>query len=128
MNLLLDTHTLLWFLADSTKLTTAAKSVIEDPANKRWLSPISLLEIAIKIRIDKLRVAEPFDALFPSSLLMNKIELIPILPRHIAPLTALPMYHRDPFDRLIAATAQADDFVLVSADSAFDRYGLARIW
>lgn len=128
MNLLLDTHTLLWFLADSTKLTIAAKSVIEDPANKRWLSPISLLEIAIKIRIDKLRVAEPFDALFPSSLLMNKIELIPILPRHIAPLTALPMYHRDPFDRLIAATAQADDFVLVSADSAFDRYGLARIW
>ena len=128
MNLLLDTHTLLWFLADSTKLTMAAKSVIEDPANKRWLSPISLLEIAIKIRIDKLRVAEPFDALFPSSLLMNKIELIPILPRHIAPLTALPMYHRDPFDRLIAATAQPDDFVLVSADSAFDRYGLARIW
>ena len=128
MNLLLDTHTLLWFLVDSTKLTMAAKSVIEDPANKRWLSPISLLEIAIKIRIDKLRVAEPFDVLFPSSLLMNKIELIPILPRHIAPLTALPMYRRDPFDRLIAATAQADDFVLVSADSAFDRYGLARIW
>jgi len=128
MNLLLDTHTLLWFLADSIKLSAAAKSVVEDAANHRWLSPVSLLEIAIKIRIDKLRIDAPFDSLFPSSLAMNKIELVPILPRHIAPLTILPIFHRDPFDRLIAATAQADDFVLVSADTAFDRYGLARIW
>jgi PIN domain nuclease of toxin-antitoxin system len=54
MRLLLDTHALLWFLADDPKLSATAKAAIEDPANERWLSPISLLEIALKNRIGKL--------------------------------------------------------------------------
>lgn len=54
MRLLLDTHTLLWFQTDDPKLSAVAKTTLEDPANERWLSPISLLEIALKFRLGKL--------------------------------------------------------------------------
>src|SRR5437870_13300367 len=105
MKLLLDTHALLWFQSDDFKLSATAKSAIELPANERWLSPISLLEIALKNRLGKLPLPAPFAALYPASLLADDIQLLPLECRHIEPLTTLPLHHKDPFDRLIAATA-----------------------
>lgn len=128
MKLLLDTHIMLWFIADDPKLSTAAKTALVDPAATRWLSPISLLEIAIKVQLKKLPLAAAFGSLFPSQLTLNQIQLIPLETRHIEPLTTLPLHHRDPFDRLIAATALVEGLTLVSADPAFDAYGLTRIW
>jgi PIN domain nuclease of toxin-antitoxin system len=128
MKLLLDTHALLWFLADDPRLSASAKKAIEDPANERWLSGISLLEIAIKLSINKLRLPAPFTAMFPGQLILNRISLIAIEAHHAAGVASLPLHHRDPFDRLLAATALADGFALVSADIAFDAYGLARVW
>jgi PIN domain nuclease of toxin-antitoxin system len=128
MRLLLDTCALLWFLTDDPKLSAAAKAAIEDPANERWLSPISLLEIALKVRLGKLPLRAPFGALFPAQLLANDIHLLPLEPAHIEPLTTLPLYHRDPFDRLIAATALVEGLRLVSPDAAYDGYGLTRLW
>src|SRR5262245_13418497 len=60
MKLFLDTHTLLWFLDDDPSLSATAKTTLEDPANERWLSPISLLEIAVKVSIGKLKLPAPF--------------------------------------------------------------------
>jgi PIN domain nuclease of toxin-antitoxin system len=128
MTLLLDTHTLLWFLAGSPNLSAAALAAINDPANQRWLSPISLLEIAIKVRINKLRLVTPFGVLFPAQLTAHSIHLRPIESSHCASMTTLPLHHRDPFDRLIAATALVEGLTLVSADPAFDAYGVARLW
>lgn len=128
MKLLLDTHALLCFLAGSRQLGAAALAAINDPANERWLSPISLLEIAIKVRINKLRLTAPFGVLFPAQLNANGIRLWPIEAAHCAALATLPLHHKDPFDRLLAATALVDGLTLVSADAAFDAYGLTRIW
>ena len=128
MKLLLDTHALLWFLAGSRQLGAAALAAINDPASERWLSPISLLEIAIKVRINKLRLTAPFGVLFPAQLTANGIRLWPIDAAHCATLTTLPLHHKDPFDRLIAATVLVEGLTLVSADSAFDAYGLNRLW
>src|SRR6059058_1800836 len=100
MKLLLDTHALLWFLAGSARLSAAALVAIRDPANELWLSPISLLEIAIKVRINKLRLVAPFGVLFPAQLTANRIGLWPIEASHTALLTTLPLHHQDPFDRL----------------------------
>jgi PIN domain nuclease of toxin-antitoxin system len=108
MRLLLDTHTLLWFLADDPKLSATAKAVLTDPANERWLSPISLLEIALKVRLRKLPLSAPFGLLFPAQLQLNHIQLLPIEPKHVEPLTTLPFHHKDPFDRLIAATGASE--------------------
>src|SRR5208283_5159555 len=104
MTLLLDAHTLLWFLADDPKLSATAKAAIEDPANERWLSPISLLEIALKVRLGKLKLHGAFGTLFPAELIANDIHLLPLEVGHIEPLTTLPLHHRDPFDRLLATT------------------------
>ncbi len=128
MRLLLDTHTLLWFQADDPQLSPNAKAAIEDPANERWLSPISLLEIALKNRLGKLPLPAPFGALYPSTLMADDIHVLPIEPRHIEPLTTLPFHHKDPFDRLIAATALVESMRLVSDDGILDAYGVSRLW
>jgi len=128
MRLLLDTHALLWFQTDDPKLSAVAKAAMEDPANERWLSPISLLEIALKNRLGKLPLPAPFGVMYPVSLLSRDIHLLPVAPQHIEPLTTLPLHHKDPFDRLIAATALVEGLTLVSRDSLMDAYGLPRLW
>jgi len=128
VRLLLDTHALIWFLDNDPRLSPRAKSAISDPANERWLCPISLLEIAIKVRIRKLRLADQFANLFPAELLRNDIHLLPLEPQHVEPLTTMSMYHKDPFDRLIAATTLVEQLTLVSVDAIFDSYGLSRLW
>jgi PIN domain nuclease of toxin-antitoxin system len=128
MRLLLDTHVLLWFQADDLQSTGLARSTVLEPTNERWLSPISLLEIALKNRLGKLPLSAPFGALYPSSLLADDIHLLPMEARHIEPLTTLPLHHKDPFDRLIAATTLVEGLTLVSKDPVFDLYGLSRLW
>ncbi len=128
MKLLLDTHTLLCFIADDPKLSAAAKTALVDPANERLLSPASLVEIALKVRLGKLPLSAPFGVLFPAQLAANRIQLLPLDTQHIEPLTTLPLHHKDPFDRLIAATVQVERLRLVSIDKAFDAYGLTRLW
>lgn len=96
MKLLLDTHVLLWLIADDPKLSAAAQKALADPANIRWLSPISLFEIAIKVQLKKLPLTASFGNLFPSQLTLNQIQLISLETRHIEPLTTLPMHHKDP--------------------------------
>src|SRR4051794_29361690 len=114
MKHLLDTHVILWFLAGSSRLSAPALAAMRDPANELWLSPISLLEIALKVRINKLRLVTPFTVLFPAQLTANRIGLLPIEVGHLAALTTLPLHHKDPFDRLIAATAIVEAMTLVS--------------
>ena len=98
-------------------------------ANERWLSPISLLEISVlKVRLGKLPLPAPYSVLFPAESLANDIHLLPLEPDHIEPLTMLPFHHKDPFDRLIVATALVEGLTLVSADSVFDAYGVTRLW
>jgi PIN domain nuclease of toxin-antitoxin system len=128
VRLLLDTHALLWFLANDARLSGAAKTAIEDLVNERWLSPISLLEIAIKVRIGKLSLPATFAVMFPADLATTDIHLVPLEVDHIELLTSLTLHHKDPFDRLIAATALVEGFTLLSADSAFDAYGVSRLW
>jgi PIN domain nuclease of toxin-antitoxin system len=125
---LLDTHTLLWFIADDPKLSAAAKAALIDPGNERLLDPISLVEIALKVRLGKLKLSASFGSLFPAQLTLNRINLLPIEARHVEPLTTLPLHHKDPFDRLIAATVLVEKLSLVSADAIFDAYGIMRIW
>jgi PIN domain nuclease of toxin-antitoxin system len=128
MKLLMDTCALLWFLTNDPKLTATAKLAIQDPAKERWQSPISLLEIALKVRIGKLPLPAPFAVMFPTLLTLNRIQLVPLAVSHIEPLTSLPLHHKDPFDRLIAATALVENLTVVSADALFDSYGLIRLW
>lgn len=128
MNLLLDTHTFLWFIAGNTNLSAAARSATEDVNNNRYLSVASLWEIAIKVSIDKLVLSEPFETLIPEQLAENGIELLDISVEHTAHIISMSFHHRDPFDRLIAAQAKVEKMTLVSVDTIFDTYGVNRLW
>lgn len=137
MRYLLDTHTLLWFLADDRKLSQHARRLIENSSNDRFLSTASLWEIAIKARIGKLDLREPFDRLFPKQLHLNRIEMLHITIDSLAKLATLPFHprhrnphdqHTDPFDRLIIAQALVEELIIIGKDSAFDAYGVRREW
>lgn len=128
MILLLDTCALLWLLSNDPKLSGTDRGALLNPANARWLSPISLVEIALKVRLGKLPLPKPYAALFPAELLANDIHLLPLETEHIELLTVLPLHHKDPFDRLIAATALVEALTLVSSDITFDAYGVTRLW
>ena len=128
MWLLLDTCALLWLLGDDCRLSATAKAALLDPDNERWLSPISLLEIALKVRLGKLPLPKAYADLFPAELVANDIHLLPLDSDHIEPLTTLSLHHKDPFDRVIACMALVEGLTLVSADSAFELYGVTRLW
>jgi PIN domain nuclease of toxin-antitoxin system len=128
VNLLLDTHTFLWFIAGDSRLSPAARTAIEDLGNNRYLSMASLWEIAIKASIDKLVLSEPFETLIPTQLDENAIELLDISVEHTALIASMPFHHRDPFDRLIAAQAKVEQMTLVSVDDVFDVYDINRLW
>ena len=128
MNLLLDTHTFLWFVDGSAKIGAQARTLIEDDGNTKWVSAASLWEMAIKIGLGRIRLEQPFERFIPEQMEKNGFALLPLRVNHLAMLTALPFHHRDPFDRLLAAQCLAEDFSLISIDAAFDNYGVRRLW
>jgi PIN domain nuclease of toxin-antitoxin system len=128
VRLLLDTHTLLWFLAGDSKLSGTARALVEDDGNDILVSVGTLWEIAIKVSLGKLGMSRPFEEVFPAQLDANEILVLPISTTHLQRVVSLPFHHRDPFDRLLAAQAMSEEVPLVSRDPAFDAYGLQRLW
>lgn len=128
MRVLLDTHTFLWFIEDNTNLSATVRRIIEDDDTQPGLSVASIWEMAIKVSIGKLELRQPFESLIPQQLAENDIALLDISVPHAVRLTTLPFHHRDPFDRLLIAQAMIEHMPILSADAAFDAYGVERIW
>ncbi len=128
MNLLLDTHALLWFLGDDPQLTPVAKALIEDPANRKLVSVATCWEISIKVGLKKLDLGEPATTFLPRELAANGFQLLGIELTHVTFVETLPPHHKDPFDRLLIAQALIEKFSVVGIDAAFDQYGVNRVW
>lgn len=128
MKILLDTHTFLWFVMDSPKISKRAASLIESTDNEVYLSVASVWEMAIKISIGKLRIDERFEDFIMPELENNKFSLLNIEVQHLAKVVNLPFHHRDPFDRLLAAQSLMMNMPILSRDTAFDYYELERLW
>ena len=128
MRLLLDTHAFLWFVLGDSQLSQTAKSLIVDPANDNWISPVCYWEVAIKVSIGKYTLPVLHEVFFETAIRLNGFGVLPIEPKHTAIVATLPFHHKDPFDRLLIAQAMAEGIPLVSADVAFDPYGVQRLW
>lgn len=128
MRALLDTHALLWWLSDDPVLSKRARSFIADTGNHLIVSAASAWEIATKVRLGKLSAATDLCAGFVEQLEREGFESLPISPDHAVRAGLLPGPHKDPFDRMLVAQAQAENVSIVSIDSVFDTYGLRRIW
>lgn len=121
MNLLLDTHVLLWAASGSRRLPTDARALIEDPENELVFSAASLWEIAIKRGIRQ----EEFSAdprLLRRGLLENGYAELPVTGAQAAAVDLLPPIHKDPFDRILIAQAQIEGLTLLTADEVVARY------
>jgi len=124
---LLDTHAAIWFLTGDTLLSQNADQIISEGANRICLSIISAWELAIKISIGKLRF--PGNAAgFIQAVQDNDITIIPIKPDHLTAFEKLPLLHRDPFDRLLIATAISEQMTFISADKNVAQYDVPLIW
>ena len=128
MSYLLDTHTFLWFINDDPALSQTARDLIEIPEHPIYLSIASVWEMAIKISLGKLEVPTPFTGFIDRQLDENRIALLAIQTDHVGIVATLPFHHRDPFDRLIIAQAQSEEFSIIGKDAAFDHYGVERNW
>ena len=124
MKLLLDTHALLWWLADDHQLGPRARRLIEDPGNAILVSVVSLWEIVVKIRIGKLQVDVKE---LTDSVPREGFALLDINSAHLRTLAGLPMHHRDPFDHLLMAQAIEEDATFMSEDRNTSRYPVRMI-
>jgi PIN domain nuclease of toxin-antitoxin system len=123
MNLMLDTHTLIWFMEGNMLLPPKVREMIMATGNKRFVGVVSFYEMAIKINLGKLTLTKPLGDFF-SDTLSNHIEILPISQAHLSRFVELPIFetHKDPFDRLIIATAIEENATFQSADNNFRLY------
>jgi PIN domain nuclease of toxin-antitoxin system len=127
MNLLLDTHVLIWYIAGNSSLKPATIDLLETTENNLSISVASLWEIAIKVGKGKLHLGIEFHELEGILDRLN-IQILPILFGDLNVQRTLPFHHTDPFDRLIISQAINQNLVLMSADSAFSNYPVQNIW
>jgi PIN domain nuclease of toxin-antitoxin system len=127
MNLLLDTHTLIWLLEGDDNLSVTAKEQIENPDNTSFVSVATFWEIAIKISLNKLEMKIPLKNL-KQLIWENGIEVLPITIDNALFVSQLPYYHKDPFDRLLVAQALNENMLVVSRDEAIPLYNVQTVW
>jgi len=127
VRLLLDTHVLLWWLAEPERLPDEVVEAIRDTDNQVFLSTASVWEMAIKSSLGKLDLGTSLPALVSDVTAKQKFEELPIAHPHAVLVAEFPQHHRDPFDRILVAQAIVEGLTLVTADQAVMQYD-ADLW
>ena len=128
LKLLLDTHALIWWLAGDEALSRRARDAISDEANGVAVSAASAMEVATKFRIGKLPGAALLAENFEAVVADQGFSELSISVRHAKLAGEMNILHKDPFDRLLIAQAQAEGMVLVSNEILFDSFAVQRLW
>jgi PIN domain nuclease of toxin-antitoxin system len=127
MNLLLDTHTFLWFVNDDPRLSDRLKDLIENENNVSYLSIASLWEMSIKYNLGKLTLAPSYEEFVEREVISSSITLLNIELEYLKINATLPFHHRDPFDRIIIAQSMAENIPIITVDSVFNKYSIILI-
>ena len=125
MNLLIDTHVLLWAVDDDPSLSQAARAAITDGRNVVFVSAATAWEIAIKKALGKLQA--PTDS-YLEELRRHRFTPLDITTEHALAVETLPPHHADPFDRMLVAQAQVEKLTLVTRDARLQAYAVPIIW
>jgi PIN domain nuclease of toxin-antitoxin system len=128
MRLLLDTHVLLWAIAEPSRLSRRAHRLLADESNQLLFSTASIWEIQLKRRAGELTLPDQPGFLQQHILRSGVQEVLSITPEHAYRVLSLPAGHKDPFDCLLAAQCLAEGLSLVTADTAFSVLGVRTLW
>ena len=128
MKFLLDTQCWLWWFSQPEKLSAQAIEQIADETNELWFSVASVWEIGIKVAIGKLPLAEQIDDYIFARMTLLGAKSLEITASHALRAAALPLHHRDPFDRMLIAQAQDENMQIISADLMFNQYEVSLLW
>jgi PIN domain nuclease of toxin-antitoxin system len=128
LRLLLDTHALIWWLAGDDALSRRARDAIADENNTVAVSAASAMEVATKFRIGKMPDAAFLAQNFEAIIAEQGFDALAISVHHARLAGDMNIAHKDPFDRLLIAQAQAEDMMLVSNEALFDGFAAQRLW
>ena len=128
MNLLLDTCTFLWLVAQPKRLSRRARAAIDREATRLYLSDVSIFEVCTKWRSGRLELPTTPRRWFGEQTRLWHTERLPLDVEHYLRESALPALHRDPFDRLLVAQALERDLALATPDAAIHAYPVAVVW
>jgi len=127
MDILLDTHALIWFIEGDKQLSARAKNTIEKNEGINFVSIATLWEIAIKVSLNKLELKKPFSKI-SEQILNNGFQILPITFEDTLRISKLPFHHRDPFDRIISSQGFTNSLAIISKDDIFKKYEVNVIW
>ena len=122
MRLLLDTQIFYWMFLDQGKIGAKLQPHLENASNTLYLSAASAWEIAIKVRIGKMKLPSSPALYVPRRARESNILSLPVTEEHALAVAELPLAHTDPFDRILVAQAQLESLTLVTSDPAFQEY------
>ena len=128
MRLLLDTHALAWWADRAPELSSRAHEAIGSPLNRVFVSPVSIFEAALKHKMGKWPQVTLLLTDVAGYLAQQSFTDLPLTIEQAQIAGALPLTHKDPFDRLLVAQALVDDLTLVSIDDHLDQFGVTRLW
>ena len=128
MQLLLDTHSFIWWSINSEKLSPTVQNLLFNRNNRLFLSVASVWEMQIKLQLGKLKLNPSLQELIKNQITINNLEILSIDLSHIWTLATLNHYHKDPFDRLLISQSIAEIMPILSIDEIFDSYPVQRIW
>jgi PIN domain nuclease of toxin-antitoxin system len=127
MKFLLDTHTLIWYYEDLPDLPDRIKHIIEDTSNEIYISYISLWEIAIKLKINKLQISWSIDELY-NDIIKRDFNLLQFKKDYLNIYLELPLIHREPFDRILVATSISENLTFLTKDENIHKYDVKCLW
>ena len=127
MEYLLDTHTVIWAFTDDVKLSERVSAIIGNTSNTLYISIVSLWEIAVKVNAGKANFAGNVSS-FLEEIHENEIKIIGVETPHVKCVESLPLIHRDPFDRMIIATAKTNNLIILTADENIYKYEVSSVW
>jgi PIN domain nuclease of toxin-antitoxin system len=128
MKYLLDTHAFLWFVADDNRLSSKAKSIIQDSNNEIFFSAASAWEMAIKSKLGRLKLGGNLESFIIEQLTENSFGPLSITISHSLYTEKLPQIHKDPFDRIMISQSNVENMVLITRDKEIREYKVSTVW
>jgi PIN domain nuclease of toxin-antitoxin system len=128
MKYLLDTNVWLWSLDPVNRLNSSAREIIQNLESDIYLSSVSTWELSIKMRLGRLSFPAPPSQSVPVFMAKQRLSSIPVTHIHAAKIYELPLYHADPFDRMLIGQALVEGMTILTSDRVFEKYSVDVIW